>query len=71
MSAGDDTSGAATPSSVFVNAAGGDLHPKPGGPGVGTGVNVYGLPVYGDVTTDVVQAPRPAAGSWDRGAYGN
>ena len=40
------------------------------GQGAGTGLNVYGLPPYGEVTTDLLQKPRPPAGSWDRGAYG-
>ncbi len=69
MSAGDDTSGVATPIPVFVDAAGGDLHLAPGGQGVGAGINVHSLPDYGFVTTDVVQAPRAAIGPWDRGAF--
>jgi hypothetical protein len=70
MSAGDDTTGSATAASVFVNATAGDFALKPGGPGAGTGMNVYALPAYGAVTTDILQKPRPPAGSWDRGAYG-
>jgi hypothetical protein len=70
MSAGDDTSGVATPLSVFMNAAGGDFQLKGAGQGAQTGINVYGVPSYGAVTTDIVQAPRPIAGPWDRGAYG-
>lgn len=53
MTAGDDVSGVATPADVFVDAVGGDLHLQPGGPGVATGRNVYGLPEYG------VAASRP------------
>ncbi len=70
MSAGNDTSGLATPASVFVNAGAGDFRLKPGGQGAGTGLNVYGLPVYGSLTTDILQAPRPLGGAWDRGAFG-
>lgn len=69
MTVGDDTSGVATPISVFVDAAGGDLHLAPGGQGVGAGINVHSLPAYGFVTTDVAQAPRAAIGAWDRGAF--
>lgn len=66
----DDTSGAHTLSSVFTNADAGDLHPRPAGPAIGTGLNVYGDPAYGSVTVDLEQMPRPgAAGPWDRGAY--
>jgi Putative metal-binding motif len=70
MSGGDDTSDVATPISVFMNAALGDLELKPAGQGAGTGLNVHALPAYGDVVTDIVQAPRPMVGPWDRGAYG-
>jgi hypothetical protein len=70
FSAGDDTSGAASAASVFTNASGGDLTLQPAGQGAGTGINVHADPVYGTVITDVLQAPRPAAGAWDRGAYG-
>jgi hypothetical protein len=70
MSAGDDVSGVATPASVFVNAPGGNFQLQSGGQGAGTGINVYGIPSYGTVTTDVLQAPRPPVGAWDRGAYG-
>lgn len=66
---GDDTSGAATPTSVFVDADAGDFHLKPGGQGVGAGINVFGLPEYGTVISDVEQAPRSMQGQWDRGAY--
>jgi hypothetical protein len=69
MSAGDDTSGAATPQSVFVNPGLGDFHLLLGGQGAGTGLNVYGVPAYGSITSDIVQAPRPVAGAWDRGAF--
>jgi len=69
-SSSDDTSGAATPSSVFVDPMNGDFHLKPGGTGAGTGQNVYGAAPYGSVTTDRMQAPRPMSGPWDRGAYG-
>jgi hypothetical protein len=70
-SMGDDTSGAATPATVFVNAAAGAFQLQSAGQGAGTGLNVFAVPAYGDVTTDVLQVPRPAAGAWDRGAYGN
>ena len=70
MSAGDDTSGVATPASVFVAPAAGDFHLLPGGQGAGTGINVFGVPSYGAVTTDILQAPRPMVGAWARGAYG-
>lgn len=66
----DDTSGVATPVSVFNNANAGDLSLKPGGQGVDTGINVFGLPEYGTVTTDAEQVPRPLQGQWDRGALG-
>jgi hypothetical protein len=69
MSAGDDLSGAATPASVFVDAMNGDLHLKEGGQGVDTGLNVFGLPAYGVVTTDIAQQLRPPQGPWDRGAF--
>jgi hypothetical protein len=69
MSAGDDTSGAATPQSVFVNPGLGDFHLLPAGQGAGAGINVYGVPAYGSITSDIAQAPRPVAGAWDRGAY--
>ena len=67
--AGDDTSGAHTLSSVFTNAGAGAFHPQPGGPAIGTGLNVYGDPAHGSVTVDLEQMPRPVAGPWDRGAY--
>lgn len=70
MSAGNDTSGAASLVSVFVNAAQGNFKLAAGGQGVGTGLNVYGLPAYGGVTTDILQVPRAPMGAWDRGAYG-
>ena len=70
MSSGDDTSGVATALSVFLNAAAGDLQLKAAGQGAGTGLNVHASPPYGDVTTDVLQAPRLVVGDWDRGAYG-
>jgi len=69
MSAGDDVSGAATQASVFVDAMNGDLHLKAGGQGVDTGLNVFGLPAHGTVTTDVAQQIRPPLGTWDRGAF--
>lgn len=69
MSAGDDVGGAATLASVFVDAMNGDLHLKQGGQGVATGLNVFGLPAYGVVTTDVAQQVRPPQGPWDRGAF--
>ncbi|MCY1013916.1 hypothetical protein OV079_52005 [Nannocystis pusilla] len=71
LSAGDDVSGAATPASVFVDAMNGDLHPKAGGQAVDTGLNVFGLPAYGVVTTDIAQQLRPPQGPWDRGALGS
>ncbi|WAS96729.1 putative metal-binding motif-containing protein [Nannocystis punicea] len=69
MSAGDDLSGAATQASVFVDAMNGDLHLKEGGQGVDTGLNVFGLPAHGVVTTDIAQQLRPPQGPWDRGAF--
>ncbi|MFZ6183660.1 putative metal-binding motif-containing protein [Nannocystis pusilla] len=68
LSVGDDVSGVATPASVFVDAMNGDLHPKAGGQAVDTGLNVFGLPAYGVVTTDIAQQLRPPQGPWDRGA---
>lgn len=67
--AGDDTSGTPSASSVFTNPGAGDFHLVPGGPGVGTGLNVYGLAPYGSVTADLDQVPRPMTGPWDRGVY--
>lgn len=69
MSSGDDTSGVATLMSVFVDPNNGDFRPKPGGEGAGTGLNVFGLPDYGVVTTDLGQSPRSPNGDWDRGAF--
>jgi hypothetical protein len=69
MSSGDDISGAATEASVFVDAPNGDFHLKQGGQGVGTGLNVFGLPAYGVVTTDIAQQVRPPQGTWNRGAF--
>jgi hypothetical protein len=69
MSAGDDTNGVATLMSVFVDANNGDLHLDQGGEGAGTGLNVFGLPDYGVVTTDLGQSLRSPNGDWDRGAY--
>ena len=43
---------------------------QPNGQGAGTGLNVHAIPSYGDVTTDLMQAPRPTVGPWDRGAFG-
>jgi hypothetical protein len=70
VSMGDTLGGGATPASVFMNAAAGDFKLKPAGQGAGAGVNVFGDPVFGSVTTDILQALRPAAGAWDRGAFG-
>jgi hypothetical protein len=70
VNAGNDTSGMASAASVFVNAAGGNFKLLAGGQGVGTGLNVFGLPGYGAVTTDIMQVPRSMMGAWDRGAYG-
>jgi hypothetical protein len=69
FTAGDDLTGVATQASVFVDAGAGDLRLKNGGQGVGTGVNVYGLPAYGSVKLDLEQKPRPPQGAWDRGAH--
>jgi hypothetical protein len=65
--AGDDTSGNANETTVFV--AQGDYRPEPNGPAVGTAINVYGDPAYGTVRTDILGRQRPMSGSWDRGAY--
>jgi hypothetical protein len=67
-SSGDDTSGAWSLATVFADADSGDFHLLPGGPGAGAGANVHGLPLYGGVTKDLGQAPRPPSGPWDRGA---
>lgn len=69
VTAGDDVSGVATPATVFVDPVAGDLHLQPAGPGIGTGLNVYGLPDYGVVKSDIVQLPRFTDGAWDRGAF--
>jgi Protein of unknown function (DUF1565) len=64
----NDTGGAWTPNQVFVGPPIGDYRLRAGSPGIGTGINVYGLPAYGSVIDDLLQQPRPASGSWDRGA---
>jgi hypothetical protein len=66
---GDDTSGKAEPNTVFVNFGAGDFHLVDGGQGAGTGINVYGDPELGGVTTDIFQKPRNMTGPWDRGAF--
>jgi hypothetical protein len=68
---GNDTTNSATGASVFLNAPTGDLRIDVGGQADETGKNVYNLGSYGFVTTDITQSPRPAAGTWDRGAFKN
>jgi hypothetical protein len=67
----NDTTNTATAPSVFLNAASGDFRIVVGGQADETGKNVYNSPQYGTVTTDLNQSPRPAAGTWDRGAIKN
>jgi hypothetical protein len=67
----NDVSNVATAASVFFNAPSGDFRIVPGGQADEVGKNVYNLVQYGSVTTDISQSPRPAAGSWDRGAFKN
>lgn len=68
---GNDTTNSATAASVFTNITNGDFRILVGGQGDELGKNVYNAPTYGYVTTDLAQAPRPAAGAWDRGALKN
>jgi hypothetical protein len=65
---GDDTRGGFSVSQIFMDGAHGDFRLLAAGPGVGTGVNVYGQAAYGSVMVDLAQNPRPISGPWDRGA---
>jgi hypothetical protein len=69
--AANDTTNNATATSVFMDAAAGDLRIKTGGQADGTGKNVFNQVTYGTVTTDILQGARPSTGVWDRGAYKN
>jgi hypothetical protein len=67
----NDVSNVATAASVFLNASSGDFRIVLNGQADETGRNAYNLGAYGFVTTDLTQSPRPAAGTWDRGAFKN
>jgi len=71
VNSNNNVTNTATPASVFLNALGGDFRIVVGGQADETGKNVYNAPANGNVTTDLNQSPRPAAGAWDRGAIKN
>jgi len=54
--------------SVFVAADAGDFHLLPASPAAAAGLNVFGIPAYGNVTADLDLRARPATGAWDCGA---
>jgi|GEM_PF-2323126 len=57
---------------VFINAVSGDFRINVNGKADELGKNVFNVPAYGDVTTDLYQSQRPMMpGAWDRGALKN
>ncbi len=67
IDAGNDTTNTSSMASVFAGPS--DFSLNPAGAGIRTGRNVFALPEYGDLRTDIDGKTRSSTGAWDRGAY--